>query len=199
MKSRYVTLLGAGLIAAAAASVFAQGGGNPPQIANPSQNCTLTPAQIAEGRKVALAFFTSQGEARVALADPTYKQHNPAFKKRAEENKISDFEEFRNTFLAQAQRGAGGGGRQANPNAPQPPGPNNQFEIVTTECDITVVVHRNWRQDPVTPGRWYEAFTFDAFRVKDGKLTEHWDTAVINPPNPNAPAGGPGGAPARGN
>ena len=32
----------------------------------------------------------------------------------------------------------------------------------------------------MTPGRWYEAYTFDAFRVKNGKLVEHWDTAVIN-------------------
>ena len=33
----------------------------------------------------------------------------------------------------------------------------------------------------MTPGRWFEAYTFDMFRVKNGKLVEHWDTAVINP------------------
>ena len=28
----------------------------------------------------------------------------------------------------------------------------------------------------------YEVFTFDTFRVRNGKLVEHWDGAVINPP-----------------
>jgi len=204
MKTRYVSLLGIGLAAAAAASVFAQQPpANPPQIANPTQNCTLTPAQIAENRKAVLAFF-QPGVDRLTLADPSYKQHNPVFKKRAEENKVSDFEEYKAAFGAARQGGpGGGGGRAANPNAPQPPGPNNQYEIVTTECDVTTVVHRNWRQDPNTPGRWFEAFTFDTFKVKDGKLVEHWDSAVIAPPNPaagGAPGAAPAGAPpARGN
>jgi hypothetical protein len=59
---------------------------------------------------VALEFFRTTGEAGVALADPRYKQHNPAFKKRAEDNKVSDYEEFKNTFLAQ-----GGGTRRSGP------------------------------------------------------------------------------------
>jgi len=217
------TTLAWGLVAtlAAGVGVIAQQGGQPPappQIANPSQTCNLTPAQIAEGRKVALAFFTSQGPDRIALADPTYKQHNPAFKKRAEEAGISDFQEFQNAFNPPNRAGgAGGGGGQGGgarqggpggggPNAAQgtPPGPNNQFDVVTTECDITVAIHRNWRPDPATPGRWYEAYTFDAFRVRNGKLVEHWDTAVINPPaagGQGGPGGGApgGGAPARGN
>jgi predicted SnoaL-like aldol condensation-catalyzing enzyme len=172
-----------------------------PVIANPTQNCTLTPAEIAANRKAALAFFTTTGDDRVALADPTYKQHNPAFKKRAEDAKIADIEEFKNNFssAALAARGAGrqggGGAGGGRANAPTPPGPNNQFDIVLTECDITVAIHRTWRPDPVTEGRWFEAYTFDAFKVKNGKLVEHWDTAVINPPAP-APAAG---APARGN
>jgi len=78
-----------------------------PVQANPTPGCIATPAQLDANKRVALEFFRTTGEARVALADPSYKQHNPAFKKRAEENKVSDYDEFKNTFLAQA---AGRGG-----------------------------------------------------------------------------------------
>src|SRR5215471_19808496 len=78
------------------------------QQANPAPGCKATPAELEANKKVAMEFFR-QGADRVALADPSYKQHNPAFKKRAEENKVSDYEEFKNTFLAQA---AGRGGAE---------------------------------------------------------------------------------------
>jgi hypothetical protein len=61
-----------------------------------------------------MEFFRTTGEARVALADPTYNEHNPAFKKRAADNKVSDYEEFKSTFLAQAGRG----GASGRPDAP---------------------------------------------------------------------------------
>jgi len=147
--------------------------------ANPTPGCSATPAQLEANKKVALEFFRP-GADRLALADPTYKQHNPAFKKRAEENKVSDYEEFKAAFSG----GRGGGRGPAT--GPTPP-PGNPLEVVTAECDIVTVVHKNFRQDPTAePGKFYEAFTFDTFRIKDGKLVEHWDSAVINPP---APAG----------
>jgi predicted SnoaL-like aldol condensation-catalyzing enzyme len=31
------------------------------------------------------------------------------------------------------------------------------------------------------PGTFYQAFTFDAYRVRDGKYVEHCDAAIINP------------------
>ena len=149
------------------------------QQANPTPGCSATPAQLEANKKVALEFFRP-GADRLALADPTYKQHNPAFKKRAEENKVSDYEEFKAAFSG----GRGGGRGPAT--GPTPP-PGNPLEVVTAECDIVTVVHKNFRQDPTAePGKFYEAFTFDTFRIKDGKLVEHWDSAVINPP---APAG----------
>jgi predicted SnoaL-like aldol condensation-catalyzing enzyme len=202
MNIRKTSLVAVAAAFAATVAAVAQQPAAPaplPEIGNPTRPCNLTPAQIEEGRKVALMFF-QQGVDRLTLADPSYKQHNPAFKKRAEEAGISDFEEFKNAFAPRAggpgaggRQGGGGGGR-GRANAPTPPGPNNALDIVLTECDITVAIHRNWRQDPVTPGRWFEAYTFDAFRVRNGKLVEHWDTAVINPPAA-APAGG---APAAG-
>ena len=154
----------------------------PAQQANPAPGCTATPAQLEANKRVAMEFFRAQGADRVALADPSYKQHNPAFKKRAEDNKVSDYEEFRNTFLAQAAgRGAAGAGRGLAA-GPQPPA-GNPFEIVVAECDLVTAIHKNFRQDPTAaPGTFYEVFTFDTFRVRGGKLVEHWDGAVINPP-----------------
>ena len=153
----------------------------PAEQSNPTPGCSATPAQLAANKRVAMEFFRTRGAARVALADPSYKQHNPAFKKRGEDNHVSDYEEFKNTFLAQA---AGTGPAAPAPVAAGPPPPaGNPFEVVTAECDIVTLVHKNYRQDPsAAPGKFYEVFTFDTFRVGNGKLVEHWDGAVINPP-----------------
>lgn len=184
----------------AAAVVFAQQAPQPASVqANPAIGCTATPAQLEANKKVALEFFRPgiTGPDRVALADTSYKQHNPAFIKGAKEaGAASDFEYFKSRFGGPpAARGGGAGGARAGgaPAGPTPP-PGNQAEVVTAECDIVTVIHRQVVQDPTAPpGTWYERFTFDTFRVRNGKLTEHWDTAVINPPAPaGAPAGGRG-------
>lgn len=144
--------------------------------ANPSPGCTATPEQLAANKKVVIAFFTSSPAERIALADPSYQQHNPAFKKRAEDGHISDYEEFQRTFT---QRGRGGRGPAAN--GPRPPR-GNPLEIVTAECDLVTAIHKVYRADPSAPRKFYEAFTFDTFRVKNGKLVEHWDGALIDEP-----------------
>jgi predicted SnoaL-like aldol condensation-catalyzing enzyme len=165
----------------------AQGQAPPPMMqANPTPGCTATPAQMDANKKVVISFFQLSGADRVALADPSYIQHNPAFKKRAQDDKISDYEEFKKSFM---NGGAFGGGGGRGPGAGGPPPPRgNPLEVVTAECDIVTVIHKNYRQDPTAdPGTFYEAYAFDTFRVKDGKLTEHWDGAMINPP------GAPGG------
>jgi len=151
--------------------------------ANPTPGCTSTPAQLEAVKKVALDFAFLTGDAKVALADPSYIQHNPVQHKRAQDENISDFESFKKTFLAAAARGGAGGGGAA-PAGPQPPA-GNRTEIVMAQCDIVTVIHKIYRQDPTAdPGKFYEAFTFDTYRVKDGKVVEHWDDAVINPPPP---------------
>lgn len=150
----------------------------------PTPGCTATPAQMEEVRKAGIAFTTSQGAARVALADPSYKQHNPAFVKGAREAGMSDYDYFKSRFGGPpAPRQGGPAPAAATPAPPQ----GNPLEIVMVECDIVTIIHKNYRQDPTAaPGTFYEVFTFDTFRVRNGKLIEHWDGAVINPP---APAG----------
>ena len=158
--------------------------------------CTATPAQLEASKKVAMEFFRPgiTGPERVALADPSYKQHNPAFVKGGREAKLSDYDYFKSRFGGPARGGGGGvpaGGRGAA-EGPQPPA-GNPLEIVMAECDLVTIVHKNFRQDPAAaPGTFYEVYTFDTFRVRNGKLVEHWDGAVINPPAAPGAGGGRG-------
>ena len=157
------------------------------QTVAPQPGCKATAAEMEANKKVAMEFFRP-GADRVALADPTYKQHNPAFVKGGREAGLSDFDYFKSRFGGPPRQGGPGpgGGQTA---APQPPA-GNPLEVVMAECDVVTVIHKNFRQDPTAaPGTWYEVFTFDTFRIRNGKLIEHWDGAVINPP---APAGGRG-------
>jgi predicted SnoaL-like aldol condensation-catalyzing enzyme len=153
--------------------------------------CTATPAQLEANKKAAVEFFRP-GADRVALADPSYKQHNPAFVKGGRDAKLSDYEYFKSRFGGPRAGGPGGGaaGGRGAAEGPQPPA-GNPLEIVMAECDLVTIIHKNFRQDPTAaPGTFYEVFTFDTFRVRNGKLVEHWDGAVINPPAPpGAPAG----------
>ena len=176
MNRKNTPLMGFMMAFLGAASAFAQP--QPAVQANPTPGCAVTPAQLEANKKVALEFFRTTGADRVALADTGYKQHNPVFKKRAEENKVSDYEEFKAAFLSQ---GAGRGGPGPGPAGSAMPPRGNPLEIVTAECDIVTVVHKMYRPDPTAEGKFYEFFTFDTFRVKDGKLTEHWDGSMIPP------------------
>ena len=48
-----------------------------------------------------------------------------------------------------------------------------------------MVLHKTWERDPQHPGQFYAAYGFDMYRIKDGKLYEHWDGLRIdNPPRP---------------
>jgi hypothetical protein len=155
-----------------------------PQQMNPKPGCTSTPEQTEATKKAALDFAFLTGEAKVALADPNYIQHQPVQHKRAQAEGITDYEIFKRTFLGQAAApgaaAAGGAGRGAA--GSQPPA-GSRAEIVLVQCDIVAVIHKVYLQDPTAaPGTFYEAFTFDAYRVEDGKVSEHWDANTIPAP-----------------
>jgi len=64
---------------------------------------------------------------------------------------------------------------------PQPPA-GNFLERVIGACDIVTIIHKVYRQDPTKPaGTFYDTYTWDTFRVRNGKLVEHWDGVTLPP------------------
>jgi predicted SnoaL-like aldol condensation-catalyzing enzyme len=52
--------------------------------------------------------------------------------------------------------------------------------IVLAECDLVTAIIKNTPRDPTASrGTTYERFSFDTFRVRNGKLVEHWDDEEI--------------------
>ena len=106
MNYKIALLAGLAVLLVASVPAFAQQ--IPPQM-NPTPGCASTPAQLEATKKAALDFAFLTGDAKIALADPTYIQHNPVQHKRAQVEGTSDFESFKKTFLAQPAAPAGGG------------------------------------------------------------------------------------------
>lgn len=177
MSRKFLPMLCLAAATLATPVAWAQAPAAAPVQANPAPGCKVSAKELEANRQVAMKFFATRGADRVALADPSYIQHNPVFRKRAAEAHESDYDEFKAAFLAQ-----GAAPPPAPPAGPQPP-PNNNYEVVTADCDIVTMVRKVWRQDPTAaPGTFYESFSFDTFRVKHGKLVEHWDGALITAP-----------------
>ena len=48
--------------------------------------------------------------------------------------------------------------------------------------DYVVLVWEREAKDPADPSKTYKYNDFDAFRIENGMLAEHWDGAMKNPP-----------------
>jgi predicted SnoaL-like aldol condensation-catalyzing enzyme len=51
-------------------------------------------------------------------------------------------------------------------------------DVVMTQDDLVMLMQKYKKKDPKDDSKTYDAFWFDLFRVKDGKLVEHWDNAL---------------------
>jgi predicted SnoaL-like aldol condensation-catalyzing enzyme len=47
--------------------------------------------------------------------------------------------------------------------------------LITAEGDLVTYVFSQKVPDPADKSKTYERFSFDSFRVKNGKIVEHWD------------------------
>jgi predicted SnoaL-like aldol condensation-catalyzing enzyme len=144
-------------------------------------NCSITPAELQAEKKVVLDFLRPNVTLRelIALIDPSYIQHNPAVLKAAKEKHISDYEEFKHLFTRIATLSNQGSANVLDGPARQG-GRAPQAVIVVAECDLVTAIVRNTPPDPTSPGTSYERFSFDTFRVRGGKLVEHWDDEEIS-------------------
>jgi predicted SnoaL-like aldol condensation-catalyzing enzyme len=48
---------------------------------------------------------------------------------------------------------------------------------ITAEGDMVVVIYPQEFPDPKDPSKKYTTAGFDSYRIKDGKIVEHWDNA----------------------
>ena len=141
-------------------------------------------ARLAENKKIASAFFAPgvTADDRYALLHDEYIQHNPVFKKAADEAGVS----YKQGFKDMMTRNMANPPPAPDPKVPAPPQGNPLYQVLA-EGDLVFIMRQQFRQDPIKePGNFYELFAWDTFRIKDGKLYEHWDGAVINPPAPAA-------------
>ena len=153
----------------------------PPAPAVPAPGCSATQAQVEENKRVASRFYQTNGADRLALIDQTYIQHNPVFRRYAVQNRISDYETVRRAIIDGVQVGGPAAPPPAPAGGPQPP-PNNALERVVAACDVVTIIHKIYRQDPTAPaGTFYDTYAWDTFRVRNGKLVEHWDGATLPP------------------
>ena len=60
--------------------------------------------------------------------------------------------------------------------------------IELSQGDIVLIVFNHEAKDPADPSKTYQYNSFDAFRIKDGKIVEHWDGAQKAPPRPGSAA-----------
>jgi len=58
----------------------------------------------------------------------------------------------------------------------------SKIAAVLAEGDLVTVVFASERPDPTRPGATYTTAWFDMWRVRDGKVDEHWDAATKGPP-----------------
>jgi predicted SnoaL-like aldol condensation-catalyzing enzyme len=58
---------------------------------------------------------------------------------------------------------------------------NDPPALIMAESDLVTWIFKRNRKDPKDPAKTYESFWFDAFRIRSGKIVEHWDGATRPP------------------
>jgi len=147
-------------------------------------------------KQLVVDFFGFRGgrEERAAkFQTEDYIQHNPRFLRMDEFTGARGRQAWVSAFEEAARRGgislvALGGIPLRNP------------IILMAEGDLMVAVYKGNIPVPGEPGKTYEAYAFEGFRVRNGQFSEHWDQVKLargwmTPPPPQSGGGRAGGAP----
>lgn len=109
--------------------------------------------------------------------DTDYDQHNPVFREFNTLNNTGGQEEFKVLRQAMQAREPGDDPMFATP-APGSP-EWTRIHDISADGDTVTVISQRFSPNPLRPGEFYEHFWFDQWRMKDGKLFEHWDPQTI--------------------
>ena len=59
-----------------------------------------------------------------------------------------------------------------------------QLALIIAEGDLVNMSFVQEYPDPADSTKKYTTTWFDTFRIQNGKIVEHWDSALKNPPRP---------------
>lgn len=186
-------IAGAALLAAGAA---AQAQSSPPsrqgaESAAASAEARVAEAKLAQTRRseqaaiaYSRAFYepTTTMAQRLAALAPDYVEHAPLFVRFNALNHVHGREGMR-LLLETLSRLRGGGppvrGAAGANLVPHQPRGNVLYQVVA-QGDRVIVLNQQFRADPQNPGKFYETFVFDAFRIdRQGRIAEHWDYTTL--------------------
>lgn len=173
MHAFKATILAAAVIAGAGsftASAFAE-------TVESTDSCTR--AEERANKEAVMNSFGAGKDSFFKALDPNYDQHSPEFKRFGDINGVHGSKVFDVMGEAFALTGQGGVPKPV----PGQPQQNNRY-LILAQCDLVTMVTEGYDPDPQYPGKFYPVYRFDLFRVKDGKLTAHWDGGKIPDPLP---------------
>ena len=144
-------------------------------------------AAVEQNKTMAQELFSVSMAQRVAvlakLESPDFVDHNPMFALFDKLNNVSGSAGLRLFFATMRKLNAGGMARRGAARGPASPAGNALYQVMARP-DFFMVIHEQYRPEPSNPGKFYAVYTFDAFRVANGMLTEHWDGATLPSPLP---------------
>lgn len=160
------------LVAGCGPSASEHAAGEPQAVADTSSTFGCSREQLEHNRKLGAVINPSNGFAEIYEAmHPDYIQHNPIMRRFGELNGVAGREEFKllNELTDRGEQGAG-------PPKPLPGTPEGDpAHLIIADCDHVFTMRKSYEPDPQREGQFYEVFDYDAWRIKDGKLAEHWD------------------------